>query len=61
MKGGEEKKKKGKARERGGYGGGGKTTTFPQNLVVEPEKQRPLGTPSRRWENNIKMDLQDVN
>ena len=24
------------------------------------EGKRPLGRPRRRWENNIKMDLQDV-
>ena len=26
----------------------------------KPEGKRPLGTPRRRWENNIKMDLQEV-
>jgi hypothetical protein len=26
-------------------------------LVGKPEGKRPLGTPRRRWENNIKMDL----
>ena len=26
----------------------------------KPERKRPLGTPRRRWENNIKMDLHDV-
>ena len=29
-------------------------------LVWEPEGKRPLGRPRRRWENNIKMDLQEV-
>ena len=29
-------------------------------LVVKPEVKRPLGRPRRRWENNIKMDLQEV-
>jgi hypothetical protein len=29
-------------------------------LVEKPEKKRPLGRPRRRWENNIKMDLQEV-
>jgi hypothetical protein len=29
-------------------------------LVGKPEGKRPLGRPSRRWEDNIKMDLQDV-
>jgi hypothetical protein len=29
-------------------------------LVGRPEGRRPLGRPRRRWENNIKMDLQDM-
>jgi len=29
-------------------------------LVGKPEGKRPLGRPKRRWENNIKMDLQEV-
>jgi hypothetical protein len=29
-------------------------------LVRETEGKRPLGRPKRRWENNIKMDLQEV-
>jgi len=29
-------------------------------LVGKPEGKRPLGRPSRRWDNNIKMDLQEV-
>jgi len=29
-------------------------------LVVKPEGKRPLGRPWRRWEDNIKMDLQEV-
>jgi hypothetical protein len=29
-------------------------------LVVRPEGRRPLGRPRRRWEDNIKMDLQEV-
>jgi hypothetical protein len=28
-------------------------------LVGKPEGKRPLGRPTRRWEDNIKMDLQD--
>ena len=28
-------------------------------LVVKPEGKIPLGRQSRRWENNIKMDLQE--
>jgi hypothetical protein len=29
-------------------------------LVGSPEGRRPLGRAGRRWEDNIKMDLQDV-
>jgi hypothetical protein len=29
-------------------------------LVGKPEGNRPLRRPRRRWENNIKMDLQEV-
>jgi len=29
-------------------------------LVGTPEGMRPLGRPRRRWEDNIKMDLQEV-
>jgi hypothetical protein len=29
-------------------------------LVRKPEGKRPLGRPRRRWEDNIKMDLQEV-
>jgi len=29
-------------------------------LVEKPEGMRPLGRPRRRWEDNIKMDLQEV-
>jgi hypothetical protein len=29
-------------------------------LVGKPEGKRPLGRPRRRWEDNIKMDLQQV-
>jgi hypothetical protein len=31
-----------------------------QGLVGKPEGKIPLGRPSRRWEDNIKMDLQVV-
>ena len=31
-----------------------------KGLVGKPEGKRPLGRPSRRWEDNIKMDLQEV-
>jgi hypothetical protein len=26
-------------------------------FVVKPEGKKPLGRPSRRWQDNIKMDL----
>ena len=29
-------------------------------LVGKPEVERPLGRPRRRWEDNIRMDLQEV-
>jgi hypothetical protein len=29
-------------------------------LVEKPEGKRPLGRPRRRWEDNIKVDLQQV-
>jgi len=29
-------------------------------LVGKPEGKRPLGKPRYRWEDNIKMDLQEV-
>jgi hypothetical protein len=29
-------------------------------LVGEPEGKRQLGRPRRRWESNMKMDLQEV-
>jgi hypothetical protein len=31
-----------------------------QVFVGNPEEKRPLGRPRSRWENNIKMDLQEV-
>ena len=31
-----------------------------RGLVGKPEGKRPLGSPRRRWEDNIKMDLQEV-
>jgi hypothetical protein len=31
-----------------------------RNLVGKPEGKRPPGRPRRRWEDNIKMDLQEV-
>jgi len=29
-------------------------------LVGKPERKRPLGSPRRKWEDNIKIDLQEV-
>jgi hypothetical protein len=29
-------------------------------MVVKPEGKRSLGRPRRRWEDNIKMDVQEV-
>jgi hypothetical protein len=29
-------------------------------LVGKPEGNRPLGRPRRRWEDNIKMDVEEV-
>jgi hypothetical protein len=29
-------------------------------MVGKPEGKRPLGRPRYRWENNIKMDLQEM-
>ena len=29
-------------------------------LVGKPEGKRPMGRPRRRWEDNIKIDLQEV-
>jgi hypothetical protein len=29
-------------------------------LVGNPERKRPLGRPRRRWEDNIKMDLKEL-
>jgi len=31
-----------------------------RGLVGKPERKRPLGRPRRRWEDNIKMDVQEV-
>jgi hypothetical protein len=29
-------------------------------LVGKPEEKRPIGRPRRKWEDNIKMDFQEV-
>jgi hypothetical protein len=31
-----------------------------RGVVGKPEGKRPLGRPRRRWDDNIKMDLQEV-
>ena len=41
----------------GAYGGGGGLHSV---LMGKPEGKRPLGRPICRWEDNIKMDLQEV-
>ena len=38
----------------------GERTGVYRVLVGKPEGNRPLGRPRRRWEGNIKMDLQEV-
>ena len=41
----------------GTYGGG---ESCAQGLGGETEGKKPLARPRRRWEDNIKMDLQEV-
>ena len=31
-----------------------------QNLTGKPTGKRPLGKPGRRWEDNIRMDLEEI-
>ena len=38
----------------------GEDTGVDRVLVGKPEGKIPLGRPRRRWEDNIKMDLQEV-
>ena len=38
---------------------GGRRGTY-RFLVGKPEGKRPLGRPSCRWDDNIKMDFQEV-
>jgi hypothetical protein len=38
---------------------GERTGTY-KVLVGKPESKRPLGSPSRRWKDNIKMDPREV-
>jgi hypothetical protein len=42
--------------KRGAQGVSGETRV----LVGKPEGKRPLGSPRRRWEDNIKMDVAEV-
>ena len=41
----------------GSYGGGEGAYRV---LLGKPEGKRPLGRPRRRWEDNMKMDLEEV-
>jgi hypothetical protein len=38
----------------------GKRRSVYRDSVGKPEGKRPLGRPSRRWEDNNEMDLQEV-
>jgi len=38
----------------------GKQRGVYRGLVGKPEEKRPLGGSKHRWEDNIKMDLQEV-
>jgi hypothetical protein len=38
----------------------GETRNAYRILVGKPEGKRPLGTPRRRWVDNIKMDLREI-
>jgi hypothetical protein len=38
---------------------GGKRIAY-RILVGKPEEKRPLGRPSRRWIDNIEMDLREI-
>ena len=41
------------------YAGSYRITVY-RVLMRKPEGKRPLGGPRRRWEDNIKVDLQEV-
>jgi hypothetical protein len=41
-------------------GWGGEERGMHRVLVGKPEGKRPLGRPRRRWEDNIKMDVQEA-
>jgi hypothetical protein len=38
----------------------GATMNVYRILVGKPERKRPLGRPRRRWVDNIKMDLREI-
>ena len=38
----------------------GEGRDVPRVLVGKPKGKRPMGRPRRSWEDNIKMDLQEV-
>jgi hypothetical protein len=42
------------------FGGGGGVNCVYRVLVGKPQRTSPLGRPRQRWEDNIKMDLQEV-
>jgi hypothetical protein len=44
----------------GHVGGMGEGRGVPRVLMGKPEEKRQLGRPRRRWDDNIKMDLQEV-
>jgi len=39
---------------------GGACSTYGEEERRKPEGKRPLGRPRLRWEDNIKIDLQEV-
>ena len=45
---------------RGACGAYGEKRGVHMVLEGKPKGKRPLGRPRRRWEDNIKMDLQEV-
>jgi hypothetical protein len=44
----------------GAYSANGEERGVYSVLVGKPEGKRPLGRPRRRWEDNIRKDLQEV-
>jgi hypothetical protein len=38
----------------------GSDEKYIQDLVRKPESKRPFGRPGRRWEDNIKMKLREI-